>query len=64
MFKPADPSKRRPAYLQSHTKENAIWQLKLLPLALALVMAHGWWEDNQDEIKRKLKNKIDQNKKS
>lgn len=30
MFRPADPTRRLPVYLQAYTKENAIWQFKLI----------------------------------
>lgn len=32
IFKPADTSRRLPTYLQAHTKENFIWQLKMAVL--------------------------------
>ena len=35
MFKPADPTRRIPVYLQAYTKENVIWQLKLTAVFLA-----------------------------
>lgn len=34
IFKPADPSRRVPTYLQAHTKENFIWQLKMTVLLI------------------------------
>ena len=35
IFKPADASRRVPTYLQAHTKENFIWQLKMSVLLIA-----------------------------
>lgn len=34
MFRTADPTRRIPTYLQTNTKENIIWQLKLTALIL------------------------------
>lgn len=53
----ADPSRRTPTYLQAYTQENLVWQLKLTPVVILGVMAYGWWQDNEFEIKRKLKNR-------
>lgn len=54
----ADPSRRTPTYLQAYTQENLVWQLKLLPVVLAGLAAHSWWEDHGDDVKRKLKAKF------
>lgn len=51
MFRPANPSSRRPAWLQNGTKENVIWQLKLAVLYIAGISLKDWYEE------RKLKNK-------
>lgn len=34
IFKPADPTRRIPTYLQAYTKENYIWQLKMAVLVI------------------------------
>jgi len=50
MFKAADPTRRLPVYLQNGTKENIIWQFKLL--GVYLLGAYTWdkysiWRDNR-----------------
>jgi hypothetical protein len=53
MFKPANPDLRRPAYLQAHTKENMIWQLKLSGLLLiGFILA-----DKVSELREKKRRK-------
>lgn len=46
MFRTPNPNLRRPAYLQSHTKENILFQLMLIPFALA---AQVLWDRRQDQ---------------
>lgn len=40
IFKPADPSRRMPVWLQAYTKENFIWQIKLAVVYLVGIYAH------------------------
>lgn len=54
MFKHADPSRRTPTYLQANTKENVVWQLKLLPVLLLGIFARDWWEDRHYRRARKI----------
>lgn len=53
MFKPADPTRRMPSWLQNHTKENFIWQLAMT----AVVLGGFAVKDKYDEWKfeQKLK---------
>lgn len=53
MFRPADPSRRIPVYLQAYTKENFIWQLKLTGLLFAGTYAWACIEAKREEKKRK-----------
>lgn len=53
MFKPADPTKRRPAWLQSHTKENLIWQIAMIPV---IIILSELWDRYQD---RKMLEAVD-----
>lgn len=56
MFKPADPTKRRPSWLQSRTKENFIWQIAGALLILVGFAAKDWYEDRQ--FKKNVNNPI------
>lgn len=37
-WKPVNPDSRLPGYLQNHTKENMIWQLKLCGVFLIVMI--------------------------
>ena len=50
MFKPANHSSRIPAVLQSHTKENIIFQLTLVGVMIA-----GMWVKDAVETRREMK---------
>ena len=52
-WKTADPSRRIPVYLQAHTKENFIWQLKMTVVVTAGLMAYTYIEDEIEERKRR-----------
>ena len=45
MFKPADPTRRTPVWLQNGTRENIVWQLKVT----GLVLLYFWAKDKLDE---------------
>jgi hypothetical protein len=49
-WKPVNPDSRLPGYLQNHTKENAIWQLKLTAVFIA-----GMWIYDYVQTKREDK---------
>lgn len=52
IFRPADPSKRRPAYLQSHTKENFFAQLAA---AVVLYFAQeAYWTHKERQERKEL----------
>lgn len=40
-FKVADPTRRMPVYLQAHTKENLVWQLKLTAVIVGALFVKG-----------------------
>lgn len=52
-FKTADPSRRVPTYLQAHTKENLVWQLKLTALLFAWIGIRGAYDEYQWRKKMK-----------
>jgi hypothetical protein len=54
LFKDADPTRRTPVYLQSHTKENMIWQFKLLGVFLVVMTA--WDRYNEYKDRKALEN--------
>lgn len=54
MFRTADPSRRTPVWLQSHTKENIIWQF-----AMSVVLFVGM-EARDRYIEKKAQKAIDQ----
>lgn len=47
LFRPANPDLRRPAWLQSHTKENIIWQLLMVIPVCAGITAWGEYQDRK-----------------
>lgn len=46
-FKTADPTRRIPTYLQAHTKENMVWQLKLTALFFVYIGLAEVWDRYQ-----------------
>ncbi len=54
MFKSADPSRRTPTWLQSRTKENIIWQLKMTVLVVSAMEAYDWYEERKLKKMRNL----------
>lgn len=48
-FKPADPTRRTPTWLQRNTKENMIWQLAMLPVVLTAMWLWNKWADRRFE---------------
>lgn len=53
-FKTADPTRRIPTYLQAHTKENLIWQLKLTAVLMVAMEAYNWYDERK--FQQKMKN--------
>ena len=55
-FKEADPTRRTPVYLQNHTKENFVWQLKLTGVLLIGMWGYDYaktkWEDRQRRLNK------------
>lgn len=51
MFRTADTTRRTPVYLQAHTKENLIWQLKMTVLMFVGIGLKDWYD------KKKQKNR-------
>lgn len=49
MFKPADPTRRIPTWLQNGTKENVIWQFKMMALVVAGAFVKDWYDQRQEE---------------
>jgi hypothetical protein len=47
IFKPADATRRVPTYLQAHTKENFIWQLKLSAVLIAGMIVRDRLEERK-----------------
>jgi hypothetical protein len=52
MFKPADHTRRTPAWLQSRTKENVIWQLAMAALLLAGMYAKDYYDEHKEKQNR------------
>ena len=48
IFRPANPSKRRPAWLQSHTKENFIAQATLAVITFVGQELYWSYKDRQE----------------
>lgn len=53
MFKTADPTRKTPVWLQAYTKENAIWQTKMLVLVLAAMYAKDVYDERK--LRKELK---------
>lgn len=49
-FRPADPARRIPVYLQNKTKENFIWQLKLT--GVMFIALWFWSKYEERELQR------------
>lgn len=61
MFKPADHSRRTPAWLQKHTKENIIWQFAMVVLLLVGFSTKDWYDERK--VRRERDKFAQQNKK-
>lgn len=55
-FKPADYTRRTPAWLQSHTKENIIWQFAMTVLFVGGMIAKDAYEER--ELRKERENRI------
>lgn len=59
-FKEADPTRRTPVYLQNHTKENFVWQLKLTGVMLVGLWVYEYADTKLEDRQRRLnKNRLD-----
>lgn len=54
-WKPVNPDRRLPGYLQAHTKENLVWQLKLTAVFLVVMIAVDKIQEKR-RLKRLLAN--------
>lgn len=53
MFRSADPSRKTPAWLQPHTKENILWQFATTVL---MVVTMEVWERHNEKKALKARN--------
>lgn len=51
MFKHADPTRRMPTYLQAHTVENLVWQLKLTGVLLVGIIVYETIQERREQKK-------------
>lgn len=54
-WKPVNPDSRLPGYLQNHTKENMIWQLKLTGLMIAGIWIWEYVSEKREAKARKAR---------
>jgi hypothetical protein len=50
-FRHADPTRRIPTYLQAHTVENLVWQLKLTAVLIAGYVVYETVKDRRNQKK-------------
>lgn len=50
-WKPVNPDSRLPGYLQNHTKENMIWQFKLLGVLFIGIWIYSYIEERREKRK-------------